>query len=97
MYTTSKLSKMPYAQAHIRHYDDGALVLVSYSTPVVTIDNEGWLSCSGLYSMTTRKHISAFANEFCFPLRYVDIRNAYERGYIINIHTGEIKFLADME
>lgn len=64
MFTT--LKKMPYAQAHVRDYSDigrNKRVLQSYSTDVIIVDN-GLLECTGLYSMTTRKHISAFLWEY---------------------------------
>ena len=64
--TIKKLNAMPYAQAHIEIIDDTAY-LFSYTTLVasVRVDNEGkWIRCYGLYSMTTRKHISAFAKEY---------------------------------
>lgn len=67
--TKKKLSAMPYAQAHVELYDDGTIVLISYSTAVVQLvpDTEKggyWIGVSGLYSATTRKHISAFMREY---------------------------------
>jgi hypothetical protein len=56
---------MPYAQAKVRTYEDGTIVLQSYTTDVITITPGGWLVVSGLYSATTRKHISAFVREYC--------------------------------
>ena len=64
--TIKKLNAMPYAQAHIEIIDDTAY-LFSYTTLVasVRVDDDGkWIRCYGLYSMTTRKHISAFAKEY---------------------------------
>ena len=43
---------------------DSTITLVSYSTPVITIDPEGWLTCNGLYSATTIKHISKFMRAY---------------------------------
>lgn len=60
---TSKLRAMPYAQAHIKH-EPNRIVLVSYVTEVAAIIG-GVLVVRGLYSATTRKHISAFVREYC--------------------------------
>ena len=62
MYET-KLKFSPYAQARICHYDNGEIELISYYTSVIFIDKNGWLSCTGTYSQTTRKHISHFMRE----------------------------------
>ena len=83
---------MPYAQACVRNYGDidrDLIVLQSYQTDVVIIDN-GWLSCTGLYSMTTRKHISAFMREYGNGFTFSDVKKAYEGHYRLNIITGEI-------
>lgn len=87
---TTKLQAMPTAQAKIYHYDNGDIVLCSYSTLVCMIDSDGWLSCNGLYSMTTRKHISAFMKEYAAPLDYYTAKRMYETDCQINIHTGEV-------
>lgn len=57
-----KLKFMPYAQAQIVRKPN-AVVLISYSTAVVAIIG-GQLVCNGLYSATTRRHISAFCRQF---------------------------------
>ena len=89
MYTTTKLSAMPYAQATVTHFDDGAVTLVSYVTPVAHIDAQGWLTVYGLYSMTTRKHIGAFVKEFA-NISYQTARMLYDDNCAYNIHTGEV-------
>jgi len=90
MTTIRKLSAMPYAQAHIEIDDAGNISLFSYVTKVAEIDTDGFVTCFGLYSMTTRKHISAFMREYAQPLDYYDIKKAYENDYKINYLTGEI-------
>lgn len=80
------LKKMPYAQAHIAHYDDGAVALVSYATTVAAIDRDGWLTVYGLYSATTRKHLSAFAAECC-DTDYHTLKTCYVDGLLYNIRT----------
>jgi hypothetical protein len=93
--TIKKLSAMPYAQAHIEIDDDLNIHLFSYVTLVATITSEGWLTVNGLYSMTTRKHISAFMREYGGVLDYQSAKSAYEGGYRINIYTGEIEELGN--
>ena len=85
-----KLKAMPYAQAHIEIYDDTAY-LFSYYTLVATVrekDGEKWIKCYGLYSATTRKHISAFAKEY--GLTYQDFKLSAGEPYEVNTSTGEI-------
>lgn len=92
--TIKKLTAMPYAQAHIEIDDNGNIALFSYTTRVATLTDDGWLKVYGLYSATTRKHISAFCREYCGVITYQDAKAAYEGGYRINIYTGEIEELA---
>lgn len=77
-----------YAQATIHEYDDGSMVLVSYVTPVVTVDAEGWLTVHGLYSRTTIKHIGWFMRELGF--NYHDAKWLYYDHKAMNIHTAEL-------
>ena len=86
------LAFMPYASAGVC-FQDNCIYLVSYVTPVIKIDENGWLTCTGTYSATTRKHISAFIKEYANGLSYYDIKASYEKHYAINILTGEIKSL----
>ena len=81
-----KLAKMPYAQAYVKVDEYGAITLVSYKTDVITIDPHGWLTCNGLYSMTTRKHISAFMKEYT-NLDYSFAKECYEKHKTLNIYT----------
>lgn len=87
--TIRKLSTMPYAQAHVEN-DNGTTILVSYVTPIITIRPDGWTTITGLYSMTTRRHIGAFAKEYT-PFDYHTFKKCFEDGLAINIHTGEVK------
>ena len=87
--TIKKLAKMPYAQAHIEIDSENNISLWSYRTLVATINNEGWLTVYGLYSNTTRRHISAFMAEYT-DFDYYMAKKAYEGGYTINLETGEI-------
>ncbi len=94
--TIKKLSAMPYAQAFVEITDDGTACLFSYNTLVASISPDGWCCCYTLYSQTTRKHISAFADEYTSCLNYSDFKKAYSEEYIINHHTGEIQMIADL-
>ena len=94
---TKKLSHMPYAQARVEIDENGGIYLVSYSTTVIIIDPQGWLSCTGTYSATTRKHISAFMHEYGNGASYYTAKKCYEDNAIYNIYTGEIISLADGE
>ena len=63
MRTTHKLAKMPYAQAEVVRTPN-RIDLISYTTRVAYIVG-GVLVVTGLISATTRKHISAFVQEYC--------------------------------
>ena len=87
------LRSMPYAQAKVRNYADidrDLIILQSYQTDVIIIEN-GWLTCTGLYSMTTRKHISAFMREYGNGFTFHDVKRCYERHERLNITTGEVE------
>lgn len=88
--TIKKLEKMPYAQAHIE-IKDNTYYLFSYITLVATVryDDDGkWARCYGLYSQTTRKHISAFAKEH--NLQFDDFKGLAGKPYEMCLDTGEI-------
>jgi hypothetical protein len=83
-----KLSAMPYAQAHVELTEENRIALFSYVTLVAEIV-DGWLYVYGLYSQTTRKHIGAFCKEYA-NCTYQTAKSLYEKGYRMNIHTGEV-------
>lgn len=87
--TYKKLKDHESAQAKVRIDENGAITLVSYATDVVTIDPHGWLTCSGTYSATTRKHIVWFMREYT-RLNYHIAKQCYEGNVTINIYTGEV-------
>lgn len=84
-----RLQYCPYGSAGIIINNDG-INLVSYTTFVCTIDNNGFLTCTGTYSATTRKHINAFLKEYAPKLSYYDAKRCYTDNIAINIHTGEV-------
>ena len=66
MCTERKLSAIPYGNAKVVVRDNDRIDLVSYTTTVATVDMKtGFLCVYGLYSATTRKHLSAFMREYC--------------------------------
>ena len=87
---SKRLERMPYAQAGVI-FDANGTHLISYTTLVCTIDPNGWLSCTGTYSQTTRRHISAFMREFAPHLSYFNAKECYTKGHELNIHTGEVR------
>lgn len=90
MTTFKKLKFIPYGQAHTEIFDNGAKYLFSYLTMVAHISEDGWLTIYGLYSQTTRKHISAFLREYASAIDYQCAKKCYNDGLKINIHTGEV-------
>lgn len=94
--TTTTLKSMPYAQAKVAFTPYG-ITLISYETPVAGIDTDGYVRVNGLYSATTRKHLSAFARDYC-GTDYYTLKRCYTDGLMYNIYskvfinatTGEI-------
>ena len=89
MYTTTTLTAIPYGNAKVHIYEDGTIVLISYTTPVAYIEADGRLIIRGLYSATTRKHIGAFVREYA-RIEYQTAKRLYEHDETYNIYTGEI-------
>ena len=87
------LRDMPYAQCGVNIHADGTIVFISYTTPVISISPDGWLSCTGTYSPTTRKQIGRFLREYAPLMNYQMVKKAYEDEMTINIHTGEVRAL----
>lgn len=79
---------MPYAQAQTREYL-GMRILQSYSTDVIIVKN-GLLQCTGLYSMTTRKHISAFLWEYYPCISFNMVKAIAGTGKRLDVMTGEV-------
>ena len=87
------LRKMPYAQAKTRDYSDigkDMRVLQSYNTDVIIVE-DGWLECTGLYSMTTRKHISAFLWEYYPQITFQMVKAIAGTGKKLDIPTGNVQ------
>lgn len=76
------------AQCYIKEYDNGNKVLVSYRTEVVIIE-ENWVEVTGLYSMTTRRHIGWFMAEIGETYQFA--KTLYENHVKFNLVTGEVQ------
>ena len=82
-----KLSKMPYAQAHIELIE-GNVYFFSYNTLAAAIV-DGWLSVFCLCSQTTRKHVGAFVREWA-GTEYSTAKTIHKDKLSYNIETGEV-------
>ena len=89
MYTTKINNGHKYAATYVRIYDNDKVELVSYTTTVITITPDGWLSCNGLYSMTTIKHIGWFMRER--GMTYQLAKQLYLDNKEYNVYTGECR------
>ena len=87
--TIRKLNNHEYANARVvidSNDDCTTYHLVSYSTHVATVTETaaGWfLDCYGLYSMTTRRHISWFLDDIGSPFTFQDAKHSVETGRIV--------------
>ena len=66
-----------YGKAYEYQDSFGNTVLVSYTTRVAYIDNEGQCHVKALYSATTTRHIKAWLTDHGFP--YSDSRDILKR------------------
>lgn len=89
--TSRRFSNHEQAQAWVNCYDNGTKALISYTTTVIMIDEEGWLKVNGLYSRTTIKHIGWFMREMGFS--YQTAKTLYLNNKEMNIFTGEVRDL----
>ena len=89
--TISPLAYCPYGKANAVKYTDGTIKLTSYETDVAFLTPSGWLTITGLYSTTTRKHIMAFLREYAETVAdFGTVKSLVTNRYKINIHTGEV-------
>lgn len=85
-----KLKNHKSAQAHVMEHEE-KLYLISYTTAVLIIDHAtNVMEVTGLYSATTRRHISWFLDEYFYYIDYDMVKNAYEQGKKINVITGDL-------
>lgn len=79
-----KLKNHKSAQSSIFE-NDKEIILYSYTTKVIIINKvKNTLDVTGLYSNTTRRHISWFMDElFGDRWNYYDVKNAYENNTTI--------------
>ena len=88
VYVDRRLPGMEYAQAGIIH-EPGAELLVSYETVVAEKRADGWIHIYGLFSASTRKHLSKWGKLHNIPYNF--IKDLYEKGLEYNIETGEVQ------
>ena len=88
-----KLRKMPYAQAKVLITPDETL-LISYSTAVIII-RDNVMRVTGLYSMTTRKHISAFMSEYYPNLGFSVAKKCAEESCVYDLDKNQFVYLED--
>lgn len=88
-YITKSNNGHEYAQTYVRIFEDGTVQLVSYTTTVIEITSDGWMTVNGLYSMTTIKHIGWFMRER--GMTYQLAKQLYNDNMKMNIYTGEVK------
>lgn len=88
--TILKIKGHESAQVKVWSYEDGAKVLVSYYTPVIRVDKDGWMEVNGLYSRTTIKHIGWFMRDY-YNMTYQFAKSLYLNNIRYNIYTGEIE------
>lgn len=91
MTSIRKLKDHPYAQCCV--IDDGEqIILRSYDTDVIIFNSfTGVLICTGLYSMTTRRHISNFLKEYLPTVNYQTVKKIAGNVLEYNVYTGEVK------
>lgn len=86
-----RLRKHPYAQCFIKD-SENELILQSYSTDVIIVDKcTGNFTCTGLYSATTRRHISAFLMEYFPNVDFKTVKKIAGTPLTYNVRTGEVK------
>lgn len=88
-----KLRKMPYAQAKVLITPEETM-LISYSTAVIII-KDNVMRVTGLYSMTTRKHISAFMSEYYPHLGFAVAKKCYEEDACYDLDKNQFVYLED--
>ena len=88
------LKNAPYAQCHVHEYrrdygDSGNYdILVSYTTAVLCLDYDSHkVTCNGLYSRTTGKHISYFMREK--GMNYYIAMSCYLNNLCYDFVTGD--------
>lgn len=91
-YVTEKKALKGHDQAncYVFKTSSGKWGLCSYNTVVLLIDTDNYLECTGLYSMTTRRHIGWFLSEYFPHLNYYFVKDMAMKGYKFNLEDGDI-------
>ena len=87
----ARLKYCPHGQAGVIYRENG-VVLYSYSTPILYLDNDGTIEMlfNPAYSRTTGKHVGYFCREFCPKIGYYTCKKLYNDDVKMNVYTGEI-------
>lgn len=85
MIKLERLKGHEQAQAHIIR-EGCNIELWSYSTKVLIYNTlNKTIECTGLYSDTTKRHISWFMNQFIAGFDYYDIKKSYLENKLLNV------------
>lgn len=76
--------------------EESGIYLKSYKTYVIRI-RDSRMVITGLYSSTTRRHISWFLKDKLSKFTFQDVRKADLLGYAIDVNTGEPLELTEEE
>lgn len=85
IYYDKNLKGHKAAQCGIRE-NKNYIELISYVTPVIRVDkNARKLTCTGTYSVTTRKHINWFLAEYFPQISYYDVEKIAGKNEFIQL------------
>lgn len=84
---TCKLTEHKCAQCHVNCFNDFTVQLVSYVTPVVEIDEYGYIHALPKFncSATTRNHVGWFLKEYT-NINYESLKKAALKGHAIHAY-----------
>ena len=84
------------AYVHVKNKKVVSVGLQSYRTMVIRVKDDRMV-VSGLYSMTTRRHIGWYLKEYYPWLSYYDIKDMYKKDMALDLNTKELVPLTDEE
>ena len=85
-----KLASHPYSQCHVC-IDGDQLIFVSYRTPVVVVDGQGYVHALPMFncSATTRRQVGWFLREYT-DICYTILRDVAREGLAIHSQYGDV-------
>ena len=90
-------------ETHLKDYEGYIIFLKSYRTIVAgfVLDHDyTYAFITGIYSATTRKHLSKFMSEFAPSIGYYGMKNIYQQYYgykVITDNSVYLSILAQMQ